>query len=56
MSIDILQDKIRKIKNPSMISLELPASSLPPQIVAQAETIADAYAVFFDAIACGVCE
>ena len=50
MSIDYLQDKIRKTKNPSMISLELPASSLPPQIVAQAETIADAYAVFFDAI------
>ena len=50
MSIDYLQDKIRKTKNPSMISLELPASSLPPQIVAQAETTADAYAAFSDAI------
>ena len=50
MSIDYLQDKIRKTKNPSMISLELSASSLPPQIVAQAENTADAYAIFFDAI------
>ena len=50
MSIDYLQDKIRKTKNPSMISLELPASCLPPQILAQAETVADAYSVFFDAL------
>ena len=54
MSIDYLQDKIRKTKNPSMISLELPASSLPPQIVAQAENTADAYAIFFDAILDGL--
>ncbi len=50
MSIDYLQDKIRKTKNPSMISLELPASCLPPQILAQTETVADAYSVFFDAL------
>ena len=50
MSIDYLQDKIRKTKNPSMISLELPAASLPPHILAQAETTADAYAAFFDAL------
>lgn len=54
MSIDYLQDKIRKTKNPSMISLELPANSLPPQIVAHAETTADAYAAFFDAILDGL--
>lgn len=50
MSIDYLQDKIRKTKNPSMISLELPANLLPPQILAQSETTADAYAGFFVAI------
>ena len=50
MSIDYLQDKIRKTKNPSMISLELPASCLPPQILAQTETVADAYSVFFEAL------
>lgn len=50
MSIDILQDKIRKTKNPSMISLELPASKLPPHILEQAVSTADAYAVFFTAL------
>ena len=50
MSIDVLQDKIRKMKNPSMISLELPAKLLPPHILAQAECTADAYAAFFGAL------
>lgn len=50
MSIDYLQDKIRKTKNPSMISLELPPSCLPPQILAQAETTPAAYSVFFEAL------
>ena len=31
MSIDILQEKIRKMKNPSMLELALPLSDLPPQ-------------------------
>ena len=50
MSIDTLQDKIRKTKNPSMISLELPVTSLPPQLLAQTEGTADAYGYFFKAL------
>ena len=54
MSIDYLQDKIRKTKNPSMISLELPASQLPPQILEKAENTAEAYGLFFDALLDGL--
>ena len=46
MSIDVLQDKIRKRKNPSMISLELPAGQLPPCILAQTQNKAEAYGSF----------
>lgn len=31
MSVDILQEKVRKIKNPSMLELALPLCELPPQ-------------------------
>lgn len=31
MSVDILQEKIRKMKNPSMLELAMPLSDLPPQ-------------------------
>lgn len=31
MSVDILQEKIRKMKNPSMLELALPLSDLPPR-------------------------
>lgn len=31
MSVDVLQEKIRKTKNPSMVELLLPLSDLPPQ-------------------------
>ena len=31
MSVDILQDKIRKMKNPSMLELAMPLCDLPPQ-------------------------
>lgn len=31
MSVDILQEKVRKTKNPSMVELMLPLSDLPPQ-------------------------
>ena len=31
MSLDILQEKIRKMKNPSMLELALPLCDLPPQ-------------------------
>ena len=50
MSIDYLQDKIRKTKNPSMISLELFPSQLPPQILEKAENTPQAYGIFFDAL------
>ena len=30
MSIDLLQEKIRKLKNPSMVELMLPLAALPP--------------------------
>ena len=32
MSIDLLQEKIRKLKNPSMVDLTLNVSALPPQL------------------------
>lgn len=31
MSVDILQEKIRKMKNPSMVELAMPLSDLPPR-------------------------
>lgn len=36
MSVDILQEKIRKMKNPSMLELALPLSELPPQFARDA--------------------
>lgn len=36
MSVDILQEKIRKTKNPSMVELGMPASELPPQFTRDA--------------------
>lgn len=46
MSMDVLQEKIRKLKNPSMISLELPVGQLPPQVLARTGGKAEAYGVF----------
>jgi len=46
MSIDVLQDKIRKMKNPSMISLELPYGDLPPHLTAAHDNLAAAYGSF----------
>jgi len=37
MSVDILQEKIRKIKNPSVLELALPVTDLPPQFAKNAE-------------------
>lgn len=36
MSVDILQEKIRKMKNPSMLELAMPVCDLPPQFSADA--------------------
>ena len=35
MSVDVLQEKIRKLKNPSVIDLSLPISQLPPNMAAE---------------------
>ena len=37
MSIDVLQEKIRKTKNPSVLELALPVSDLPPKFSRNAE-------------------
>ena len=37
MSVDVLQEKIRKTKNPTMVELLLPLSSLPPRFPADAK-------------------
>ena len=37
MSVDVLQEKIRKSKNPTMVELLLPLSSLPPRFPADAK-------------------
>jgi len=37
MSMDILQEKIRKTKNPSVLELALPVSDLPPQFARNTE-------------------
>ena len=46
MSIDILQEKIRKTKNPSMLDLALKVSDLPPDFRADAESSAASYSRF----------
>lgn len=37
MSVDILQEKVRKLKNPSMVELMLPLTDLPPQFSPDAQ-------------------
>lgn len=46
MSVDILQDKIRKLKNPSMVDLALSVSDLPPHLLAEEGSGAKAYGRF----------
>ncbi len=46
MSIDRLQEKIRKTKNPSMIDFDITRSQLPPHLLAQEHTFEKAYARF----------
>jgi len=50
MSIDVLQEKIRKMKNPSMIDLALPVGELPPALLAQQDEPATVYGKFCVAI------
>lgn len=44
MSVDILLEKIRKTKNPSLLELAMTLSDLPPHILQQEQTPAGAYA------------
>ena len=46
MSIDVLQEKIRKMKTPSMIDLTLSAADLPSLLIAQEGSPAGAYGRF----------
>ena len=46
MSVDILQDKIRKLKNPSMIDFGIKSEHLPPHLLAEETSFLDAYARF----------
>ena len=46
MSIDVLQDKIRKMKNPSMIDLALPIGDLPSHLLEEEGSGAKAYGRF----------
>ena len=46
MSIDVLQEKIRKTKNPSMVDLALKTSDLPPHLLEEAGSSAAAYGRF----------
>lgn len=46
MSIDVLQEKIRKTKNPSMIDLALKTSDLPPHLLQDEGSAAAAYGRF----------
>lgn len=46
MSIDILQEKIRKMKNPSVVDLALGAADLPEHLLAEEGSGAKAYARF----------
>ena len=46
MSIDVLQDKIRKLKNPSMVDLALSAADLPGVLLEQEGSAAKAYGRF----------
>ena len=43
MSIDVLQEKIRKTKNPSMVDISLNAGDLPPHLLAEEVSAAKAY-------------
>ena len=43
MSVDVLQEKIRKSKNPSVVDLSLTVSDLPPHLLAAEGTAVKAY-------------
>ena len=46
MSVDILQERIRKMKNPSMLELNAPVDAIPSHILQQSQSIPEAYRIF----------
>ncbi len=46
MSVDLLQEKIRKLKNPSVVDFGIPVSQLPPHLVEEEGSLANAYGRF----------
>ncbi len=48
MSVDMLQEKIRKLKNPSVVDFTLSPGLLPPQVTEQSGSLCDAW--------CGYCK
>ena len=46
MSIDLLQERIRKLKNPSMVDLALKTADLPPHLLEEEGSAAAAYGRF----------
>ena len=44
--MDKLQDKIRKLKNPSVVDMSVEPWQLPPHILQESETLAQAYRRF----------
>lgn len=46
MAIDVLQEKIRKMKNPSMVDLALGAGDLPPHLIQEEGSALKAYGRF----------
>lgn len=46
MSVDRLQEKIRKLKNPLIVDFSVLPAQIPPQILDQEETFAGAYRTF----------
>lgn len=43
MSVDLLQEKIRKLKNPSMVSFALDVSQVPPQLILEEQAPVEAW-------------
>ena len=46
MSVDLLQEKIRKLKNPSVLDLDILQEQLPPHLLAQEHSFEKAYTLF----------
>ena len=46
MSVDVLQEKIRKLKNPSVVDMTLLPEELPPFMVVEDASVSEAYGVF----------